>query len=418
MEIRKIPISEIKKAPYNPRIDLKPGDSAYEKLKRSIETFGYVKPLVWNKRTGNLVGGHQRLAILLAEGVTEVDVSVVELDLDQEKALNLALNKIQGEWNNEKLAVLMEELDQLPDFEVGLTGFDTPEISMLFDRYLSHGGEDDFDVKKEAETITDPVTHRGDIIELGTHRILCGDSADLEDLKKLLQKEMADLVYMDPPYACSYDDSQRPTVKKKKRKWEPIQSDNMGQEEYEVWLGTVFKNLTGFLAKGCPLYVWNGYRQFGPMHSMFENLGFHVACVLTWVKERFALGYSDYNHQSEFCLYGWKEDNGAHNWYGPTNETTVWEVSRDPVTALIHGTQKPVVLAQRAITNSSKRGDIVLDIFLGSGSTLIAAESLERSCFGVEISPAYCDAIVRRYIAYVGADNVSEDIKKRYIKGA
>ena len=416
MEIRKVSVSEINPAEYNPRRDLKPGDPDYEKLKRSIETFGYVEPLVWNDKTGNLVGGHQRLSVLVEQGVKDIAVSVVNLSLEKEKALNLALNKIQGDWDNEKLAILLEELDQLPDFDVGLTGFDVPEISILFDRYLSGGEEDNFDIEKEAGEITEPVTRRGDIIELGKHRIMCGDSANLEELRKLLQEKKADLVVCDPPYNVAYDDQQRPTGVEKKRKWNPIESDAMGQEEYETWLKEPLRNMEKFMGQGSPIYIWNGHRQFGPMHLMLNELGFHIGCVITWVKERFALGYSDYNQQSEFCLYGWKEGNGAHKWYGPTNETTVWEVSRDNSNTLIHPTQKPVALAQRAIKNSSKRGDIVLDMFLGSGSTLIASERLERACYGMEISPAYCDAIVRRYINYVGEENVSQAIRDKYMK--
>lgn len=416
MEIRKVLVREINPAPYNPRILLQPGDPAYEKLKRSIETFGCVEPLVLNVKTGNLVGGHQRLSVLIEQGVTEVEVSIVELDLEKEKALNLALNKIQGDWDNVKLANLLEELEQLPDFDVGLTGFDATEISMLFDRYLSTGGEDDFDVEKEAGEIAEPVTRRGDVIELGNHRILCGDSVDLEDLNKLFQGKKAGLVVSDPPYNVAYDDGQRPTGVEKKRKWNPIEADAMGQEEYETWLKTVLGNMEKFMDQGSPVYIWNGHRQFGPMHLMLNELGFHVGSVITWVKERFALGYSDYNQQSEFCLYGWKEGNGAHKWYGPTNETTVWEVSRDGINSLIHPTQKPIALAQRAIKNSSKRGDIVLDMFLGSASTLIAAESLERACYGVEVSPEYCDAIVRRYINYVGEEKVPKTVVDKYIQ--
>ena len=416
MEIKKVLISEINPAPYNPRIDLKPGDPAYEKLKRSIETFGYVEPLVWNAKTGNLVGGHQRMRVLAEQGVKEIEVSVVNLSLEKEKALNIALNKISGDWDSQKLATLLDELEQLPDFDIGLTGFDPPEISSLFDRYLSVNGEDDFDVEKEAEKITEPVTCRGDIIELGKHRILCGDSVDLEDLKKLFQGKKADLVVCDPPYNVAYNDQQRPTGVKKKRKWDPIESDAMGQEEYEAWLKAVLSNLGKFIGQGAPIYLWNGYRQFGPMHLMLNDLGFHVSCVIIWKKERFALSYSDYNQQSEFCLYGWKKGNGAHNWYGPTNETTVWEVSRDNINTLVHPTQKPVALSQRAIKNSSKKDDIVLDLFLGSGSTLIGAESMGRRCFGVEIDPKYCDVIIRRYIAYVGRENVAEKLVHKYLK--
>jgi len=149
---------------------------------------------------------------------------------------------------------------------------------------------------------------------------------------------------------------------------------------------------------------------------ILTGLGFHVSCVITWAKERFAIGFGDYNQQTEFCLYGWKEDNGSHAWFGPNNESTLWEVHRDLTRDYIHPTQKPIALAQRAMKNSSKRGDLVVDTFLGSGSTLIAAESLERRCFGMEIDPRYCDAIIRRYVSFVGKDKVPKELVEKYIK--
>jgi DNA modification methylase len=150
---------------------------------------------------------------------------------------------------------------------------------------------------------------------------------------------------------------------------------------------------------------------------MLEKLGFHIASVIVWAKPNFAISFADYNEQVEFCLYCWLENNGSHRWFGSTSESTLWEVKRDPAKQYIHPTQKPIALAQRAIMNSSVKGDIVLDTFLGSGSTLIAAQSLGRSCYGLEIDPSYCDAIVRRYIAYIGQDKVSTDILKRYFEG-
>jgi len=162
MNIQRIPVETINPAAYNPRKDLQPGDAEYEKLKRSIDEFDCVEPLVWNQRTGHLVGGHQRLKILIGGGAKEVDCSVVDLSPKREKALNLALNKIGGEWDRKMLAKLLDELTQLPDFDVGLTGFDTPEISELMDRFLpSEDGEDGFDVDAELEQIETPETQPG-----------------------------------------------------------------------------------------------------------------------------------------------------------------------------------------------------------------------------------------------------------------
>lgn len=419
MKIRKIPITQINPAPYNPRVDLAPSDPEYRRLEKSMTTFGYVEPLVWNERDKTLISGHQRLKILIAQGKKEVEVSVVDLPLKKEKALNIALNKITGRWDEEKLSDLLSELSQIPDFDMDLTGFEALEISELFDSYGDGEEEDDFDFDACVESIKKPITKPGDLIELGPHRVLCGDSSNPEHIKLLLGNSKVSLVHIDPPYNVDYYGGNRPRTKAKAKKscqWERIRSDNMDQADYEKWLRTIFTNILPYLAKGAPFYCWNGFRQFGYMNDMLSELKFHVAAVITWAKPNFSISYADYNQQTEFCLYGWRKDNGAHIWHGPTNETTLWEVKRDPVKDYIHPTQKPVALGRRAMRNSSQRGDLVLDMFLGSGSTLIAAESLERRCFGLEIDPRYCDAIVRRYIAYIGQDKVSRELSRKYLK--
>jgi DNA modification methylase len=421
MQIKNVAVAEINPAPYNPRVDLKAGDPEYEKLKSSMESFGYIEPLVWNERTKTLVSGHQRLKILKEQGIQEVEVSVVDLPVDKEKLLNLALNKIRGEWDEDKLAELLQELQAVPDINIGLTGFEIPEISEILDSHAELTKDDDFDFQAAVDAIGEPVTKRGDILQLGEHRILCGDSSKPEDLQLLLGGEKVQLLHTDPPYNVDYYGGNRPHGNgrpKQSRQWERIYSDNMTQEEYEKWLRQVFSNMSGFLAEGAAVYVWNGHRQFGPMHLMLHELGFHVAAVITWVKPNFAIGYGDYNQQTEFCLYGWRKDNGAHRWYGPNNESTLWEINRDRTTNYQHPTQKPVAIPARAIKNSSVRNDIVLDLFLGSGSTLIGAENLGRRCYGIEIDPKYCDAIVRRYIAFAGQDKVSDDVRAKYMEGS
>ncbi len=211
MEIRKLPIKEIDPAAYNPRRDLKPGDSDYDKLKRSIETFGCVEPLVWNQRSGYLVGGHQRLKILIARGDREADVSVVDLPPEKERALNIALNRISGDWDSRKLAQLLDELVQLPDFDIELTGFDVPDINALIAEVLpppEGNGDDEFDVEAELAANRPLVTHLGDLTELRTldsdprfrgHRLLCGDCTDHEQVLRLMRGERAVLFATDPP---------------------------------------------------------------------------------------------------------------------------------------------------------------------------------------------------------------------------
>jgi len=414
MEIRTVKVEEISPAAYNPRVDLKSGDPEYESLKKSILTYGCVQLLVWNSRTGSLVGGHQTFKVHLELGVKEVQVCVVDLPLEQEQLLNIALNKISGRWDQVKLAALLEGLSQVPNFDVSLTGFSSPELSSLLDRYLEPR-EDNFDFDAALAVIKEPITKKGDLIQLGPHRILCGDSANIEDLKRLLQDEKINLIYSDPPYSCGYDPANRPIKHKKGRITEVIQNDSLPQPKYEEWLKVVLNNIISFLEGSAVLYLWNGFMQFGPMIQILISSGFHVSNVNTWVKPNISPSFADYSFQSEFCLYGWFKGNVAHRWFGPPGESNVWQVKRDNPKFLIHQNQKPIELAQRAIKNSSVRGDIIGDIFLGSGSTILAAESLERRCFGIEIEPKYVDAIIRRYIAFAGAKKVSSEIRQRYL---
>ncbi len=423
MRIETIAIDRINPAPYNPRVDLQPGDPDYDRLLKSIEAFGCVEPLIWNHRTGNLVGGHQRLKILRARGDTEADVSVVDLPPAKEKALNVALNKISGDWDPRKLAELLEELTQLPDFDIELTGFDLPDADALIAEILrANDHEEDFDVEAALRPDEPAITQPGDLIELGRHRLICGDSALPGVFERLLEDRRVDLLFTDPPYNVDYYGGNRPTPEgarpKPSRQWKRIYSDNLSQDQYVDWLRAVFTNACtsggGGLSPGAAFYIWNGHRQFGPMHLMLEELGLKISCVITWAKESFAIGYGDYNQQTEFCLYGWLPAKGSHKWYGPSNASTLWQVHRDPTRSYEHPTQKPLELAERAIRNSTRAGELVLDTFLGSGTTLIAAERLGRACGGIEIDPHYCDVIVRRYIAFVGESNVERQLIDRY----
>lgn len=210
-------------ADYNPRKDLKPGDAEYEKLKRSIEQFGYVEPVIWNKTTGRVVGGHQRLKVLMDMGMTEVDCVVVEMDEGKEKALNIALNKISGDWDKDKLALLIADL-QGADFDVSLTGFEPAEIDDLFKDTIKDGvKDDDFDVGAELEKPT--MTKPGDIWTLGRHRLICGDSTKAETYDLLMGSTKANLVITDPPYNVNYEGSAG-----------KIKNDNMADDAFYNFL--------------------------------------------------------------------------------------------------------------------------------------------------------------------------------------
>jgi len=416
MEIRKVSIKSINPAAYNPRVDLTYNDPELQLLDKSIAEYGPPEPLVWNCRTGNLVAGHQRLKVLANQGYVEVDTVVIDEPLEREKALNIALNKIRGKWDEDKLGTVLKELSAFPDIDVEITGFDQSEISSLLDRLVSTE-DDGFDFNQTLEEIGEPVTRPGDIIELGGNRLLCGDSSKIEDINRLMNGVKCDMVFTDPPYGVSYIPGNRP-VKGRKQEMNPgqmIKNDEMSVSEYKPWFKSIVSNVATVLKDGGAIYVWNGFKQFGHMNDVLADAGFHVSNIITWVKPSISISYADYSFQSEFCLYAWKEGE-AHVWKGPANESNVWFVNRDGVNTLIHQNQKPLELSKRAIKNSSNRGEVVFDPFLGSGATLISSELLGRTCYGIEIEPKYCDAIVQRYIKLVGKDRVSEAIYKKYAK--
>lgn len=391
MRIEKKNIADLLPAEYNPRKDLKPGDPEYEKLKRSIEQFGYVEPVIWNKTTGRVVGGHQRLKILIGMGITEVDCVVVEFSDEKEKALNIALNKISGEWDKDKLAVLITDLQE-SDFDVSLTGFDTAEL----DNLLSVGKDvkdDDFDVADELKQPT--ITHPGDVWTLGRHRLVCGDSTKAETYDLLMCGKKANLVVTDPPYNVNYEGSAG-----------KIQNDNMANDKFYRFLLDAFTNMAAVMADDASIYVFHADTEGLNFRRAFDDAGFYLSGCCIWKKQSLVLGRSPYQWQHEPVLFGWKK-NGKHQWYSGRKETTIWEFDK-PKKNCDHPTMKPVPLLAYPITNSSMSNTLILDPFGGSGSTLIACEQTDRSCNTIEIDPKYCDVIVKRYIGQVGkSDEVS-----------
>lgn len=450
MDIRLIPIHQINPAPYNPRKDLKPGDSEYEKIKRSIEEFGYVDPCVWNERTGHLVGGHQRFKILVAGGANAVYCSVVDFELDREKALNVALNKISGEWDLPKLKDLLLTWDS-DSVDITLTGFDRSEVDDLL-RSLDSPKEikeDDFDVEGERERIVDPVTQPGDLWILGRHRLLCGDATKSADVDRLMTGATARVVFTDPPYNVAYVGKTKDALR--------IANDSMPSEQFYEFLRDAFRNMFRVLAPGSAFYVCHADSEGINFRRALKDTGGELKQCLIWVKNAFVLGRQDYQWQHEPILYGWKKGAG-HKWYGDRKESTVidgrvplvvtrqedgsavlafqagaqqvvirtaqyevvyagddensslWRFDK-PLRNGDHPTMKPVGLPARALRNSSKRGDIALDQFLGGGATLIAAEQTERICYGMELDPKYCDVIVQRWEAFTGRKAVTDSGK-------
>ncbi|WP_270737768.1 site-specific DNA-methyltransferase [Streptococcus anginosus] len=378
-----LPIDSLKPAAYNPRKKLKKGDKEYEKIKKSIVEFGYVDPIIVNF-DGTVIGGHQRLTVLSDLGYKEVQCVQVRIDDENKvKALNVALNKITGAWNEELLADLMVDL-QDADFNLDLTGFEAPEIDQLFSKvHNKEVKEDDFDVDGELTKPT--ISKQGDIWHLGKHRVICGDSTKPETYQLLLGDKKANLVVTDPPYNVNVEE----TAGK-------IKNDDMSDTDFFQFLFNMFVNVEQSIEDDASIYVFHADTEGLNFRKAFKDAGFYLSGCCVWKKNALVLGRSPYQWQHEPVLYGWKQK-GKHQWFSDRKQTTIWEYDR-PKSSKEHPTMKPVQLMAYPIQNSSMRGTLVLDPFLGSGSTLIAADQTGRICYGIELDEKFVDVIVKRYM--------------------
>lgn len=383
MEWRTIPIGDLRPAAYNPRKKLKAGDKEYEKIKNSIQEFGYVEPIIVNYDM-TVIGGHQRLTVLKDLGYTEVECVVLHIEDEHKvKALNIALNKITGAWNEQLLADLLVDL-QSADFNTDLTGFEPAEIDQLFSKVHNKKiTEDDFDVGAELQKPT--IAQAGDLWLLGQHRILCGDALLPESYVKLMDGKKANLVLTDPPYNVNVEE----TAGK-------IKNDNMSDEDFYKFLFAAFVNMEQNMEADASIYVFHADSKGLIFRQAFHDAGFYLSGCCIWKKDRLVLGRSPYQWQHEPCLFGWKVG-GKHQWYSDRKQTTIWEYDR-PTSSKDHPTMKPIALMAYPIQNSCMSNCIVLDPFSGSGSTLIACEQTNRICYGIELDEKFVDVIVARYI--------------------
>ena len=381
-ELKMLPVSVLKPAEYNPRKKLKKGDKEYKKIENSIREFGFADPLVVNADM-TIIGGHQRLTVAIDLGYTEVPCAVVDVDKTREKALNIALNKITGAWDDQMLADLLKDLENV-NFNLEFTGFEAPEIGQLFSNiYDKKVKEDNFDVDSELKQPT--FSKPGDIWHLGKHRVICGDSTKMETYERLMEGVKANLVLTDPPYNVDVQE----TAGK-------IMNDNMSDADFYNFLLAAYQCMHDNLADDGSIYVWHADTEGLNFRKAFKDAGFYLSGCCIWKKNSLVLGRSPYRIH-EPCLYGWKQK-GKHQWYSDRKQTTVWEYDK-PKSSPDHPTMKPVTLMSYPIKNSTMTNGIVLDPFLGSGSTLIACMETDRVCYGVELDSKFCDVIVKRYIA-------------------
>ena len=390
MQWKTLSVDELRPAAYNPRKKLKAGDKEYEKIKNSILEFGYVEPIIVNYDM-TVIGGHQRLTVLKDLGYTEVQCVEVHIeDENKVKALNIALNKITGAWNEQLLADLIVDL-QAANFNTDFTGFEAPEIEQLFSKVHNKDiKEDDFDVDAELQKPT--MSQAGDVWLLGRHRLICGDSTLPETYTKLMDGKRANLVLTDPPYNVDVEE----TAGK-------IKNDNMPDEDFYKFLFAMFVNVEQNMERDASIYVFHADSKGLIFRQAFHDAGFYLSGCCIWKKNALVLGRSPYQWQHEPCLFGWKLG-GKHQWYSDRKQTTIWEYDR-PKSSKEHPTMKPVALMAYPIQNSCMSNCIVLDPFLGSGSTLIACEETNRICYGIELDEKFADVIVRRYIEKVGGSD-------------
>lgn len=375
-------------------------DEQVAQIVASIKEFGFTNPILIGA-DDVIIAGHGRLLAAQRMGLKEVPiVRLPHLTETQRRALVIADNKIalNAGWDEEMLALEMKELGDL-DFDLDLLGFSLDELKELeaFGEPEPSGNTDEDEVPEEPE---EAVTKPGDMWILGEHRLLCGDTTMVDDLKKLMADDTADMIFTDPPYNVNYGATMKDSLRYHAgtlggRK---IMNDNLG-DGFAQFLTDSLSNLMMF-NKGAA-YVCMSSSELHTLYSAFVSAGGKWSTFIMWAKNTFTLGRADYQRQYEPILYGWRADNKKHYWCGDRDQSDVWEYNK-PVRNDLHPTMKPVELVERAINNSSKVGDIVLDGFGGSGSTLIAAEKTRRKARLMELDPKFCDVIVRRWEEYTG----------------
>ena len=389
-------ISELNAAPYNPR---QLTEKQAHDLTNSLDKFSLAEPIVINLNN-TVIGGHQRINILRTQGSTEVDVRVPDrlLTDEEERELNLRLNKNQGMWDFDALANMDEEM-------LLHVGFGPAELDDIFQL-----NEQEVDKDETPDAPETPIAKIGDIFQLGDHRVMCGDSTRKDHIEALLRNNdgvlRADLLFTDPPYNVNYSGTGENTSK-------GIENDNLSKEAFDDFTLKVFENAYEAMREGGVYYICSGWSSYPTFNESLLKNGFYRSGVIIWAKNNASMGFNDYRYKHEWILvgkrkehrvravsilYGWKK--GPHFFRDTRDEYDVWECPREASANYKHPTQKPVWLIEKALANSSERGQIVLDLFGGSGSTLIACDRLKRRAFLMEYDPKYVDVIIQRWETY------------------
>ena len=439
------PIEAIKPYPGNPRVN----DDAVDAVAASLTEYGFRQPIVVDA-DGVIIVGHTRWKAANKLGLTKVPVHVAtDLPPEKVKAYRIADNQTAtlAEWDFELLPIELKDLQQA-DYDLSLLGFDEDELAKLLDGDVSEGLTDPDAVPEPPD---EPVTQPGDIWVLGSHRLMCGDSCSGEDLDRLLDGAVIDLVNMDPPYNVkveprsnnaiaaglssfpastahnAHEDapgfkadpgrdvhrnpgSSKATHRKMRPKDRPLANDFVSDEAFDTMLAAWFGNASRVLKPGGSFYIWGGYANIGNYPAPLAAAGLYYSQAIIWDKQHPVLTRKDFMGAHELAFYGWKEGAG-HNFYGPNNATDIWHVKKVNPQSMVHLTEKPVELALRAIQYSSLPGQNVLDLFGGSGSTLIGCEQTGRRAFLMELDPLYADVIANRWMQFTGKEATRVDVE-------
>lgn len=417
MNIELWPIDRPKPYGQNPRIN----DEAVDAVARSIQEFGFRQPIVVDEHDVIIVG-HTRLKAARKLGLAQVPVHVATgLTPAQIRGLRIADNQTAtiAEWNPELLSLELNDLKAL-DYDLDLLGFESDELAKFLNTGLAEGLTDPDEVPAPPDEAT---TKPGDLWILGDHRLLCGDSSNPENVDRLLDGHSVQLVNSDPPYgvkveprsgiAIAAGNSSFQTASKSKggkvrAKDRPLANDSATGEDFDRLLDAWFGNASRVLDPGRAFYFWGGYGNCANYPAALKRSGLYFSQSIIWHKQHPVINRKDFMGNHEWAFYGWKEG-AAHIYLGPSNATDVWSVKKVNPQSMVHLTEKPVELAVRAMQYSSRPGENVLDLFGGSGSTLIAAQQTERKSFLMELDPLYCDVIVQRFETFTGtkAERVS-----------
>ena len=384
MEIKEVAVNKLIPYAKNSRTH---SDQQVAQIAASIKEFGFRNPILVDGL--GLIAGHGRLLAaqkLNLDKVPTIDCS--DMSESQKKAYIIADNKLalNAGWDIAMLSIEMKELED-EGFDLTLTGFDDKELDALLNVIEGTDGLTDEDAVPD--TPIEPKTKLNDIYILGNHRLMCGDSTSIDAVEKLMDGNKADMVFTDPPYGVDY---------------KGIKNDS--RDGLEDLLRGAFANYFSHSKSGASIYCFHSDRCGDVFHKVFREF-FHFSSMIIWAKNSLTLSQTDYQSQHEPCLYGWM-DNGTHSWYSDRKQTSVWEFNKEQFEG--HTTPKPVALVEKAITNSSKGGDLVIDLFGGSGSTMIASEKLGRCARLMELDPKYCDVIVKRWEDFTGKQAVLSEL--------